>query len=214
MEYFLYNEDMVCAFYDDYQSDIAYIQEELKKLEDNYKEIFKTAVLHTIDVAEDYEYSIANASALKEKIEEVSLMIDESDSLEEAAEILDVANNIFESVLTNEEETVENFSITKKIYLESLIFSLGISLEAFTVNQTKENFEAYLDAYVDIMTATSLEELETARENLRKLTREDASVICSNLVYQTPQKKKQQEEIFSPYFEREEKPYSYIYHRK
>ena len=57
-------------------------------------------------------------------------------------------------------------------------------------------------------------ELRAIAENLRRLTRKNGTIICSNLIYQTPEKRKLQEEIFSPYFEREDKPYSYVYHRK
>ena len=58
------------------------------------------------------------------------------------------------------------------------------------------------------------ENIKTTAENLARLVRPDWTVICSNLLYKTVVREREEERLFSPYFEREDKQHSYVYHRK
>jgi hypothetical protein len=56
--------------------------------------------------------------------------------------------------------------------------------------------------------------LQAAASNLSKLVKKNGVVLCSNLIFRKKSNLDKEEEIFSPYFEREAKEDTYIYHKK
>ena len=56
--------------------------------------------------------------------------------------------------------------------------------------------------------------LRVIAKNLSQMTKKGGVVIGSNLVYRSRIDNEEETLLFSPYFEREDKPYSYIYHKK
>ena len=58
------------------------------------------------------------------------------------------------------------------------------------------------------------EKLQKATRNLNEFTKKDGIVACSSIIFRKKEKLEEEREIFSPYFEQEEKGTSYVYHKK
>ena len=56
--------------------------------------------------------------------------------------------------------------------------------------------------------------LKVAANNLSKLVKTGGVILCSNLVHRKKSTLEREREIFSPFFEKEEKKDTYIYHKK
>jgi hypothetical protein len=139
----------------------------------------------------------------------------------------------------NEKKALSFFKkhLTTNISLENLFFDDIIQPMGCTIYQKAEELEDCLSPELDftcidffkpfetrkdydivlmsnILDLAFGENIKTTAENLARLVRSDGTVICSNLLYKTVVREREEERLFSPYFEREDKQHSYIYHKK
>lgn len=87
-------------------------------------------------------------------------------------------------------------------------------INLFTPQEKKKEYDIVLISNIIDWARNNPNILRVIAKNLHQLTKKDGVVIGSNLVYRSRIDNEEETLLFSPYFEREDKPYSYIYHKK
>ncbi len=87
-------------------------------------------------------------------------------------------------------------------------------IDLFEEQEVKKDYDVIFISNILDRSRKDLNKTTTAAENLSQMTRKDGVVLCSNLIFRRMEDLEREREIFSPYFEKEQKGHSYVYHRK